>query len=292
MYHYIQSGGIDNHEQGRQRSHQLPAQCPNDAMIGHKIATASALLIAISVLGTATAAVEGTSTEPLEHKITALIEKNDLESLTACIKMIADGHAQLKQEDIRDFLQSAIVKADDKFIDQTKVDAFVIDAITVSQRLLDLSEQWKVMETSLWNEKLPGRTQRKESDRINIDCRLAQLVGVLCKSVLAKVDPHFDWNQPLLLNVRPPEATGLPAGVSPDGIADPVLRAQYKKSIEENAKRIELFNQQDEIKRFMEEITEQVANWIKLQPKPAWDGIRKSLSTGGLSEETVSLFFP
>jgi len=212
--------------------------------------------------------------------------------LSEAIRLIGANNDKLKPDDIRKLLQSAIVIADDKFVDQNQVDDVVIDALKLSGRVLDASLHWEVLQTSLLNESLPGRSQRSDIERAGFDGRVAREISELYKGILEEVDKNFDWGKPIFMNVRPPAATGLPPGVEPEEIADPVLRAQYQKAIDENEERNELFKQQNAIKRHIADVVKRVSDWMKCQPKEAIPIVRQELIKADISADDIKLFIP
>ncbi len=78
------------------------------------------------------------------------------------------------------------------------------------------------------------------------------------KRVVDAIDPNWDPNEPLAANVAPPAGTGLPAGVDPNAIEDTVLRAEYRAAIEANKKKIEKYNEQYKLRK-----------WLRRFPKSA-----------------------
>ena len=58
------------------------------------------------------------------------------------------------------------------------------------------------------------------------------------------LDPNFDFEDVPMLNIAPPEGSGMPAGVDPKEIGDPKLRAEYEQMIEENARKAANYQQQ------------------------------------------------
>ena len=221
-----------------------------------------------------------------------LIGKKDLVSLFEAIRLVGVNIAKLEPDDTRKLLQMAIVIADDKFVDQDQVDDVVLNALKTSGRVLDASLQWEVMKTSLWNELLPGRSQRSDKDRAAFDGRVAHEISELYKSLVNGIDKNFDWEKPIYMNVRPPAATGLRPGVEPEEIADPILRAQYQKAIDENEKRNELFKQQNAIKRQIADVIKRVSDWMKRQPKEAIPIVRQELIKADISADDIKLFIP
>jgi hypothetical protein len=69
----------------------------------------------------------------------------------------------------------------------------------------------------------------------------------------AAIDPKWDKNDLPVRNVSPPREAHLPAGVSPDDIKDPALRAEYEKAIEENNKKIKHGNEQMRLRKLKEQ---------------------------------------
>jgi hypothetical protein len=62
-------------------------------------------------------------------------------------------------------------------------------------------------------------------------------------------DEDFDFDDYPDINVMPPLSSGLPAGISPEHITDPELRAEYEATISENEKRIREYNRQDSLRK-------------------------------------------
>ncbi len=57
----------------------------------------------------------------------------------------------------------------------------------------------------------------------------------------AKIKPDFNFEDLPAINIAPPPETGLPAGVDPNGIADPTVKAQYEKGIAANQAKARLY---------------------------------------------------
>ena len=59
------------------------------------------------------------------------------------------------------------------------------------------------------------------------------ILGDALKRVHQMKDPTFDWSRdvPSMNGASPPIETGLPVGVSPEAITDPLLRAKYEQDI-------------------------------------------------------------
>lgn len=82
-------------------------------------------------------------------------------------------------------------------------------------------------------------------------------------------DVNFDFNDLPYLNVMPPEETGLPAGVAPEGIKDPRLRAQYEAAIKANTEKSRKYNQQFEMRHLNQFFAPKAEEYlIKAYSKP------------------------
>jgi hypothetical protein len=58
------------------------------------------------------------------------------------------------------------------------------------------------------------------------------------------IDPKFDFNDAGFMNVPTPAGSGMPAGISPESIKDPTLRAEYERAIAQNSAKRKRFNEQ------------------------------------------------
>lgn len=66
------------------------------------------------------------------------------------------------------------------------------------------------------------------------------------------IDDKWDPNDLPLINVSPPLEAGLPAGVAPEHIKDPKIRAEYEAAIAKNRQKAEKYNQQYKLRRLKE----------------------------------------
>jgi hypothetical protein len=67
-----------------------------------------------------------------------------------------------------------------------------------------------------------------------------------------QINRNFDFSDRPKLNVMPPKETGLPAGIVPEGIRDPKLRAQYEAALAANGKKGREYNRQFELRKLDE----------------------------------------
>jgi hypothetical protein len=64
------------------------------------------------------------------------------------------------------------------------------------------------------------------------------------KQIAGSINSKFNFNDLPMLNVAPPAGTGLPAGVAPEAIKDPKLRAEYEQAIAANASKTRIYSDQ------------------------------------------------
>jgi Txe/YoeB family toxin of Txe-Axe toxin-antitoxin module len=78
------------------------------------------------------------------------------------------------------------------------------------------------------------------------------------KRLTDAIDTTWDPNDLPLLNVTPPLATGMRAGIAPEAIKDPTLRTQYEAAITKNRQKAERHRKQSKLR-----------TWLKRFPKKA-----------------------
>jgi hypothetical protein len=99
------------------------------------------------------------------------------------------------------------------------------------------------------------------------------------RRLLDSIDPRWDPNEVILSPnaVTPPAATGLPGGVDPNAIADPVLRAEYEQALAANQRKIEAYNEQYKLHK-----------WLKRYPKRAEEYIVQAYSVAPYNNEELT----
>ena len=101
------------------------------------------------------------------------------------------------------------------------------------------------------------------------------------------INRNFDFSDRPLLNVRPPEETGLPAGAAPESIRDQKLRAAYKAAIAANAAKAQEYNNQFELKSLDGLFTKKAEEYIvRVYAKPPYnlDELERHLTASGLDQ--------
>ena len=101
------------------------------------------------------------------------------------------------------------------------------------------------------------------------------------------INRNFDFSDRPLLNVRPPEETGLPAGAAPESIRDQKLRAAYKAAIAANAAKAQEYNKQFELKSLDGLFTKKAEEYIvRVYAKPPYnlDELERHLTASGLDQ--------
>jgi hypothetical protein len=82
------------------------------------------------------------------------------------------------------------------------------------------------------------------------------------RRVQTSVDPAFDFNETFFLNVAPPAGSGLPAGIAPESVRDPKLRAEYERAIAENSAKTRRFNDQYWLKKNAPDFYQNVERYL------------------------------
>ena len=101
------------------------------------------------------------------------------------------------------------------------------------------------------------------------------------------INRNFDFNDRPLLNVRPPEETGLPTGTAPEAIRDQKLRATYKAAIAANSKKAQEYNKQFELKSLDGLFTKKAQEYIvRVYALPPYnlDELERHLTASGLDQ--------
>jgi hypothetical protein len=90
------------------------------------------------------------------------------------------------------------------------------------------------------------------------------------RRILESIDPAFDFSDRPFLNVAPPPQSAVPAGISPEAVKDPKLRAEYEAAIARNSAKARRFNKQYWLKRnaprFYEETERYLVNAYSRPP--------------------------
>jgi len=103
-----------------------------------------------------------------------------------------------------------------------------------------------------------------------------------------QINRNFDFSDRARLNVRPPEETGLPAGIVPEGIRDPKLRAQYEAAIAANTKKGREWDRQSELRALDEtfpKIAEAYVVRVYSQPPSHIEELRQHLTAYRFNRE-------
>jgi hypothetical protein len=87
-----------------------------------------------------------------------------------------------------------------------------------------------------------------------------------------ETDRNFNFNDHPVLNVAPPQETGLPAGVAPEAIKEPKLRAQYQAAIAANAKKAREYDRQYMLRHIREVFFPKAEQYlVSAYTKPPYD---------------------
>ena len=93
------------------------------------------------------------------------------------------------------------------------------------------------------------------------------------KRLTDAIDPTWDQNDLLVINVTPPRDSGAPSGVAPDSIKDPRLRAEYEAAIEENRRKSQRYSEQYSLRKWLKRFPKTAEEYIvRAYCKPPFDG--------------------
>ena len=104
-----------------------------------------------------------------------------------------------------------------------------VEALNIALELIESTE----LDSS--TPKMGGPGSRTEKVRLFLS---------LLNHIDAKVVPGFDFKNPPSISTAPPDEVQLPAGVDPEAIKDPRLRAQYEKEIAANQHKLKIYSYQ------------------------------------------------
>ena len=82
------------------------------------------------------------------------------------------------------------------------------------------------------------------------------------KRLIEAIDPNWDPNDVPLVNISPPRAAGTRAGVAPETIKDPKLRAEYEAAIEKNRQKAERYSQQNRLHKWQRRFPQRAEEYI------------------------------
>jgi len=103
-------------------------------------------------------------------------------------------------------------------------------------------------------------TEGKEQRRAKLELWLKAI-----DKVDKMIDPQFDPHDTPQINVAPPIAAGLRAGVAPNEIKDPKVRQEYENAIRLNAEKAERYHVQSKLLDCDKTWTEKVNVYMKTQ---------------------------
>lgn len=108
--------------------------------------------------------------------------------------------------------------------------------------------------------------------------------------IRASLDKDFDAIDKPFRNLAPPHETGLPSGVAPEAIKDPILRKAYEKALAHNAKKAEYYNKQSQLRKLDSDFSEKVERYLEeiyTRPPLAFDELAQLLDPDRLGKDNV-----
>jgi hypothetical protein len=104
------------------------------------------------------------------------------------------------------------------------------------------------------------------------------------------INRNFDFSDRPMLNVMPPQETGLPSGAAPEAIKDPKLRARYEAVIAANVKKGREYNRQFEFRYLDEIFPKRAAEYLaRVYSEPPYDlaELRQYLAASHLNQPAI-----
>src|ERR1044072_5278940 len=109
-------------------------------------------------------------------------------------------------------------------------------------------------------EQLRARTE--ETERGNARGRRMQLWFHAWRRLEAELDKNFDPKARPALKATPPRGTTLPAGVAPEPIADPQLRAEYTAAVAAHASKSRAYTRQFQLHQLQEMFSKEAERYV------------------------------
>ena len=82
------------------------------------------------------------------------------------------------------------------------------------------------------------------------------------KRLINAIDTSWDPNEEIWSPNAVGASLGLPSGISPDGVRDPNLRAKYEAALQENQKKIERYNNQYRLHKWLKKYPDRAEKYI------------------------------
>lgn len=108
--------------------------------------------------------------------------------------------------------------------------------------------------------------------------------------ISASLDKDFDTDDKPFINLAPPRETGLPSGVAPKAIKDPILRKKYEQAIADNAKKAKYYSEQSQLRMLDKHFSEKAERYLReiyTRPPVALDELVQLLDPDVLGKDTV-----
>jgi hypothetical protein len=119
-------------------------------------------------------------------------------------------------------------------------------------------------------ERLRGRT--RETEWGDARGRRMELWFHAWRRLEAEMDKGFDPEARPALKVHAPHGTNLPAGVAPEAIADPKLRAEYEEAVAANRRKVQAYTRQYQLRQLNEMFSKQAERYVvEMYSTPPFD---------------------
>lgn len=227
------------------RTREIQNPSPTRTEEGNSPRAIRQIALVSGVYGTQNINPKDMYTQMLSH-IKAARESRDINELRKIgdeieltwYKLDASSYASLMLE-VCNALSSTNLNNDNQYSLEQKYASIVLNkqlqipADIEAQLVLHLQEDIEYAKGQISAEEWQGRRRNK-----------AELWLRTWQHLNTAIDPSFDFKDLPLENVPPPPGAAGAAGMSPDRIKDPALRAQYQSAIDANTKKAEEFRTQ------------------------------------------------
>ena len=256
-------------------------------MIGKKITTSFLVLMCLSLLQNITfgASLESSETENQEYKqelnrIKSLGKSftpgptNDLKSFERLANEIQSKWSQKKKEYYaRLMLEVCEPLSSGRFNDERQYDVarrYALSALAESNKIpleVELELTGHIM-TDTVTPRAPTGQEWAKRQKQDVEVRFHAW-----RRLIDAIDPNWDPNDiQFYINVPLPSGVEGEAGVSPDSVKDPKLRAEYEAAIKKNREKAERYSEQNRLHKWLKRFPKRAEEYIiQAYSKPPFD---------------------
>lgn len=182
---------------------------------------------------------------------------------------------------------------------QTKVtELHVADQLLVSffkalpTSTLPIDQQKSFVRSWVSNECVVQRAGRSDSAFRTYVQKIGLAHITWCASLEAKIDPKFDPDKLIQLNVEPPAGSMILPGIEPASIPDEQLREEYSKLVRENAEYAKYYRAQSLMRLHCDDAAKSLSQWLSTLGAEDVKLLKRKAQQAKLSQRTIEILFP